>query len=51
MESQLINMHSQASASLKRINAMMNEPIEIKDENPIKAKIEGAISFKNFSFT
>ena len=48
---QLINMHSQASASLKRINAMMNEPIEIKDINPIKANIEGAISFKNFSFT
>lgn len=47
---QLINLYSQANASLKRINSLVDEKADIVDENPIIHEIRGAISFKNFSF-
>lgn len=48
----LINMHSQAKASLQRINDFLDTPIEIKDEvGAIEIpKIEGKIKFNHLSF-
>lgn len=49
--SQLINMIAQGRASLKRVSSLLNQPIEIKDENPLDVKqINGSIEFKNLSF-
>ena len=46
----LINLRSQASASLKRINGLLNQPIEITNDNCISKDIQGKITFKNFTF-
>lgn len=49
--SQLINMNSQARASLKRINALLDTKPGIIDENVDEdAVIEGAIEFRNLNF-
>ena len=48
---QLINLRSQAKASLKRIDGLLNETVEIKDDNPtILEEIKGKIAFQNLSF-
>lgn len=48
----LINLRSQAVASLKRINGLLNEKIEIKDdENVIDTEIEGKITFNHLTFS
>ncbi len=48
---QLINLRSQASASLKRIDALLNETIEIKDDDFIEVnEIKGKITFQHLSF-
>ncbi len=48
----LINMRSQAKASLSRINQFLDEPIEIRDDpEPIEiADIEGRITFNHLTF-
>ena len=47
----LINMTSQARASLKRINSLLDHKIEIKDaSDAVHLKIKGAIEIKNLSF-
>lgn len=49
---QLINLTSQGQASLKRINAMLEEDVEIKDpEDSVDHEIEGKITFNGFSFS
>lgn len=49
---QLINMRSQATASLKRINVLLNEKVEIVDaEDAVELDIQGNIKFDGFSFT
>lgn len=45
-----ISLHSQASASLRRITELLDEEIEIKDENVVDNDINGKIVFKNLSF-
>ncbi len=47
---QLINLRSQASASLKRLDTLLNERVEILDHMVVDHKIEGKITFKNFSY-
>jgi ATP-binding cassette subfamily B protein len=48
---QLINLRSQASASLKRINELLNHEIDIKDVNVItNHEIEGKITFNHLHF-
>lgn len=49
----LINLRSQAQASLKRVDALLNQDIEIKDhDNVIRHHdIVGAITFNNLTFT
>lgn len=49
----LINMRSQANASLQRINQFLDYPIEIKDEEPLihVDEIKGKITFNHLSFT
>ncbi len=47
---QLINMRSQANASLKRINELLDEKIDITDKNVITKELDGSIRFNNFSF-
>lgn len=47
---QLINIRSQGSASLKRINAMLDHEVEIHDEDVVDVEIKGNITFKNLSF-
>ncbi|MBN2504178.1 MAG: ABC transporter ATP-binding protein [Bacilli bacterium] len=48
----LINMHSQAKASLQRINDFLNQPIEIVDavDKISIDKVEGKIDFKDLTF-
>ncbi|MDD4000502.1 MAG: ABC transporter ATP-binding protein, partial [Bacilli bacterium] len=47
----LINLSSQASASLKRIDALLNEPVEIANApDAVDLQVEGKIEFRNFSF-
>lgn len=49
---QLINLRSQAMASLKRINGLLTEEPEIVDpEDPDRHEIEGKITFNHLSFT
>ena len=49
---QLINLTSQGQASSKRINAMLEEDVEIKDpEDSVDHEIEGKITFNGFSFS
>mgnify|MGYP002444738061 CR=1 FL=1 len=49
----LINIHSQGRASLKRINELLDYPISVKDdENCIMVdELEGLIECKNLTFT
>jgi len=48
---QLINLRSQAQASLQRIDGLLNEEIDIKDSYPYQIEaITGAITFNNLSF-
>ncbi len=48
---QFISLTSQAKASLKRINKLLNASIEIKDEDVVfNDEIAGFIEFKNLSF-
>ena len=50
--SQLINLSSQAKASLSRINELLDEEVEIKDENVVTDhEIKGVIKFNNLNFT
>lgn len=46
----IINIHSQGKASLQRIQEMMNQPIDIKVENPTPVDIKGNIRFNHYSF-
>lgn len=47
----LINLRSQGSASLKRIDGLLNEPYEIKDaDDAVSFDIKGKIEFRDFSF-
>ncbi len=50
---QLINLSSQAKASLQRINAQLTHPIEIKDAADVTYdhQIKGEITFQNLSFS
>ncbi len=49
---QLINMRSQAKASLTRINDFLDAPIEVKDEEvTVLDHIAGKIEFKNLTFS
>jgi ATP-binding cassette subfamily B protein len=50
---QLINMQSQAKASLKRIDAHLNHPIEIQDGKDILSHhdFRGQIQFNNLTFS
>lgn len=48
---QLINLRSQASASLKRIDGLLKEKIEITDGNiELEEGIKGKITFNNLTF-
>ncbi|MBU1145558.1 MAG: ABC transporter ATP-binding protein/permease [Firmicutes bacterium] len=49
----LINMRSQANASLQRISGFLNEPIEIVDDESCVEidHIEGKITFNNLTFS
>jgi ATP-binding cassette subfamily B multidrug efflux pump len=49
---QLINLTSQGSASLKRINSLLNEEPDVKDNTEaVDLEIEGKISFNSFTFS
>ncbi|HHX00434.1 MAG TPA: ABC transporter ATP-binding protein [Acholeplasmataceae bacterium] len=49
---QLINMRSQATASLKRINELFDQEIDIVDgEYELKGSIKGAIEYRDLSFS
>lgn len=49
--SSLINLRSQAKASLKRVDEFLDEKIDIKDENVIDIeKINGKITFNHLTF-
>ncbi|NLD25738.1 MAG: ABC transporter ATP-binding protein [Acholeplasmataceae bacterium] len=49
---QLINLTSQGSASLKRINSLLNEEPDIKDDvDAVDMEIEGKITFDAFTFS
>ncbi len=50
---QLINLHSQAKASLNRVDQLLNYPIEIKDQENVVLNhtIEGKIFFNHLCFT
>jgi ATP-binding cassette subfamily B protein len=48
---QLINLRSQASASLKRIDGLLNEKIDIVDQNPVfLEEVAGKITFNHLNF-
>ena len=47
---QLINIRSQGKASLERINALLDYPVEIKDEDVVDVEIKGHITFNNLTF-
>ena len=49
---QLINMRSQAQASLERISSLLDEPIEIVDSEDVDkdASVEGKIEFRHLNF-
>lgn len=50
--SQLINLRSQAKASLIRINELLDEKVEIVDKDVVEDKeIKGKITFNNLSFS
>ncbi len=47
----IINVRSQGKASLERIENILNEPIDIKDEDVVEVnEIKGNIEFKNLDF-
>ena len=48
--SQLINLRSQARASMNRIGAMLDYPVDIKVENPVDVEIKGHIEYKGLTF-
>lgn len=50
---QLINLRSQAKASMGRIDQLLNHPIDVKDSDDVinDHVINGEITFKNLSFT
>lgn len=48
---QLINIRSQGKASLNRIDALLDHPVEIKDEEVIDVEIKGEIKFNNLNFS
>jgi len=49
--SQLINIRSQGKASYKRIKALLDEPIDIVDNNPVQVKVlRGEITYRNLNF-
>ena len=48
---QLINIRSQGKASLNRINALLDYPVEIHDEDVVDVEIKGEIKFNNLSFS
>lgn len=49
----LINLRSQAQASLKRVDELLNETIDIKDSNEVirNHEIIGSITFNHLNFT
>ncbi len=51
--SELIDMTSRGSASLKRISALLDAPIDVKDRDTVAQAepIRGDIAFRNLSFT
>lgn len=51
--SQLINLRSQAKASLNRINTLLNEKAEVSDKSNVNHEtlITGDIEFRNLNFT
>ncbi|MFA5542896.1 MAG: ABC transporter ATP-binding protein [Bacilli bacterium] len=51
--SQLINLRSQAKASLNRINTLLNEKAEVSDKADVNNDVDitGNIEFKNLNFT
>lgn len=51
--SQLINLRSQAKASLNRINTLLNETAEVSDKSNVNHEtlITGDIEFRNLNFT
>ncbi len=48
--SQLVNIRSQAKASMKRVDEMLDYPVEIKVDNPIDVDIKGSIKLNNLCF-
>ena len=48
---QLINIRSQGKASLNRINALLDYPVEIHDEDVVDVEIKGEIKFNNLNFS
>ncbi|MBO4668117.1 MAG: ABC transporter ATP-binding protein [Bacilli bacterium] len=48
--SQLINLRSQAKASMKRIGAMLDYPEDIKVDDPVDVTITGHIEYKGLTF-
>ena len=47
---QLINLRSQAKASLGRVSELLDEVPEIRDENVITSQIQGKITFNHLTF-
>lgn len=48
---QLINLRSQAKASLSRVSVLLDEKPEINDHEIIDTRIDGKITFQNLDFT
>ena len=48
--SRLVNLRSQGKASLKRVNEMLDYPVEIAVENPVDVEIKGHIVYNNLTF-
>lgn len=49
---QLINLRSQAVASLKRVNTLLNEVPDVFDNKPVAVEnLKGKITFQNLTFT
>ncbi len=47
---QLINLRSQAKASLSRVSVLLDEIPDINDNNVVETKIEGKITFNHLNF-
>lgn len=48
---QLINLRSQAKASLKRVDEFLNAKVEIVDQNIVTSQIQGEIRVNHLTFT